>query len=84
MTTTSSRLHPSLEAGDSTERTDGHSLLPNVSAGGDLFAQLSSMACSIKCLHEAVKKVDRRIGSVERLQVKVEGSVKELTTLMKK
>ena len=38
---------------------------------------------TLRAVHETIKKVDRRISSVEQQQLKLATSVKELTTLIK-
>ena len=52
-------------------------------ASGDVFAQLASMSSTLLALQETVKRLERKVASVEEAQLKVTDSVKELCALLK-
>ena len=67
---------PSLSAGDAV--SEGSVGTEEINA-----QQLTSIANTLRAVHEAIKKLDLRLSSVEQKQTKIVDSIKELTSLIK-
>ena len=65
------------------ERNEGGSVPLDLNTNGDLCSYLTSMSTTLQAVQETMKRMDRKITSVEQQQIKLTESVKELSTLMK-